>query len=323
MFTREGWLILLLLIPLIGLIGMAIFRARAARLRALDFPVRRIDGRRLKLILWAGASACCVVALANPVWGVEAELIESHGTAVMLVLDVSASMDALDMLPSRLERAKIAADDLLAMGEGSLFGGVLFAGQAFVQFPLTSDIETARSFIRTASSRSITYQGTAIGEALRLALAALDERSGGDAAIILMTDGENHSGEPLTVADEAAARGIPIHVIGYGTPEGDVIPVYDDAGIRTGVKANAAREIVYSRLDEPILQQIAMRSGGLYQRASETGVETVAVLNALAELNAGLLGARLHTLGVSRYAVFVALALILLTAEMLTRERVI
>jgi Ca-activated chloride channel family protein len=274
------------------------------------------------MMLWSGAAASAIIALANPVWGVEAELIEARGTAVVLVMDVSASMDALDLTPSRLERAKIAAMDILRGGRGDLFGLVLFAGEAFVQFPLTTDVETAASFVQSARSAVITRQGTAIEAALGLALDVIDERVSGGAMIVLMTDGENQTGDPMAAADEALVRGIPIHVIGYGTPEGDVIPVYDETGAQIGVKANAAREIVISRLDEPALMAIAERAGGTYQRASETGIESVDILNAMAELDAGALGARLQTISVSRYGVFAALALLLLTIEMLVRERV-
>lgn len=322
MFAQEGWLILLLAVPIVIGAGVAAYRRRASRLAQANIAAGEVRGRRLRMALWAGAAACAIVALANPIWGVEAELIEARGTAVVIVMDVSASMDALDLMPSRLERAKIAAIDILRGGRGDLFGLVLFAGEAFVQFPLTTDVETAISFVQSARSAVITRQGTAIESALGLALDVIDERVSGGAMIVLMTDGENQTGDPMAAADEALTRGIPIHVIGYGTPEGDVIPVYDEMGAQIGVKSNAAREIVISKLDEPALQAIAERAGGTYQRASETGIESVAILNAMAELDAGALGARLQTISVSRYGVFAALALLLLTIEMLVRERI-
>lgn len=322
MFSQESWLVLLGFVPAVLGAGILAYRQRVARLTRARIEALPVRGRGLRLSLWAGSAVCAIVALANPVWGIEAELIEARGTAVVLVMDVSASMDALDLVPSRLERAKIAALDILAGGHGDLFGLVLFAGEAFVQFPLTSDVETAAGFVQSARSAVITRQGTAIEAALSLALDVIDERVSGGAMIVLMTDGENQSGDPMAAADEALRRGIPIHVIGYGTPEGDVIPVYDETGAQVGVKANAAREIVISRLDESALQSIAERAGGTYQRASETGIEAVQVLNELARLDAGALGARVQTVSISRYGVFVALALLLLTIELLVRERV-
>lgn len=322
MFTQGGWLILLLLVALIASLSVLQARQRARQVQRAGLEPVLTKRRRLRVALWSGASACAVIALANPVWGIEAELIEARGTAVVIVLDVSASMDALDLTPSRLERAKIAATDILRGGEGNLFGLVLFAGEAFVRFPLSSDVVTAEEFVQSSASSMITRQGTVIDEALRLALELIDERISGGAMIVLMTDGEDQSGDPLSVADEAKVRGIPIHVIGYGTPEGDVIPVYDSDGTMIGVKADSARNIVISRLNEPILHQISENAGGLYQRASVTGIESVAILNALSELEAGALGARLQTISVSRYGVFVAIALLLLTAEMFVREKV-
>lgn len=321
MFAQEEWLLLLLLPLLVIGVGVFAYRRRQIRLEQAALAAGALRGRRLRVGLWAAALACAVIALANPVWGIEAELIEARGTAIVLVLDVSASMDALDMTPSRLERAKIAAIDILRGGRGDLFGLVVFAGEAFVQFPLTTDIETAASFVQSARSTIITRQGTAIEDALNLALKVIDERISGGAMIVLMTDGEDQTGDPMKAADQARERGIPIHVIGYGTLEGDVIPVYDENGLQIGVKANAAREIVISRLNETALQTLAGRADGSYQRASGTGIESVEILNALAELDAGALGARLQTISVSRYGVFAALALLLLTFEMLVRER--
>ena len=323
MFTNGWWLILIGLVPAILLAGAVGVRRRRARLTRANLPAPRISGRSLRLGLWTGAAMSTIIALANPVWGIEAELIEARGTAVVLVMDVSASMDTLDLAPSRLERAKIAAIDILRGGEGNLFGLVLFAGESFVRFPLSSDILTAEEFIQTASSSIITRQGTVIEEALRLAIELVDERISGDAMIVLMTDGEDQSGDPLEAADFAVEQGIAVHVIGYGTPEGDVIPVYDPDGNMVGVKADSARNVVISQLDEPILQEIADRGGGTYQRASVTGVESVAIINAINELEAGRLGARLQTISVSRYGVFVALALLLLTAEFFIRESAI
>lgn len=289
---------------------------RIAALSTLD--VRR---RWQRLWLWTGSAACVVVALAQPVWGIDAELVQARGAAVVFVLDISASMDAEDVLPSRLERAKLTILDVLAAVDGSLVGFVPFAGDAFVQLPLTGDVDTARAFVQVANSASVTRQGTAIGQALGLARTVVDERVVGEALVVLMTDGEDHQGDPLGAVEGWADDGIRLHVIGYGTPEGDVIPVRDADGVVTGVKADAAGSIVISQLDEPLLTALAEAGGGVYQRADTTGVEAVAVIEAVRDLELGALGARLRTVSVPRFGIFLTLAVGLLAAEMVMSER--
>jgi len=321
---------LFLLLGVAGAAGVAVWqiRGRLARLATLGATERvaalsTLDVRRhwLKLWLWTGAAVCVVLALARPVWGVDAELIQARGAAVVFVLDISASMDAADVLPSRLERAKLTAFDILASMEGSLIGFVPFAGDAFIQLPLTNDVDTARLFIQSANSASVTRQGTAIARALELAATVIDERVAGEVLIVLMTDGEDQQRDPLPVARDLAERGIKLQVIGYGTPEGDVIPVRDANGIVTGVKADRAGSIVISRLDEPLLQALAESGDGVYQRADSTGVEAVAVIEAVRDLELGALGARLRTVSIPRFGIFLALAVGLLGAEMLISER--
>ncbi|MCU0466611.1 MAG: VWA domain-containing protein [Anaerolineae bacterium] len=327
-FDAPWALGLLAVVALIAGWAAYTFRRRLARLALLGEADRiaalsTLDVRRRwqRLWLWTSSAACVVIALAQPVWGIDAELVQARGAAVVFVLDISASMDAEDVLPSRLERAKLTILDVLAAVDGSLVGFVPFAGDAFVQLPLTGDVDTARAFVQVANSASVTRQGTAIGQALGLARTVVDERVAGEALVVLMTDGEDHQGDPLGAVEGWADDGISLHVIGYGTPEGDVIPVRDADGVVTGVKADAAGSIVISQLDEPLLMALAEAGGGVYQRADTTGVEAVAVIEAVRDLELGALGARLRTVSVPRFGIFLALAVGLLAAEMIMSER--
>jgi Ca-activated chloride channel homolog len=330
MFENPSLFLLLTAIPVI--IGLSFWRTwiRETALRKIgqEAAVRQLiqqinPARRwLKLGLWSLALAALVLALARPVWGVDAEIVETRGLAIIVVLDVSTSMDAQDVLPSRLEKAKLAIRELMNGAEGNLFGLVLFAGDAFVQFPLTSDIDSAMTFVEAASSKSISRQGTVIEDALRLALATFDERISTSSIIVLMTDGESHDGNPLAVAERAAEQGVTIHVIGYGTPEGDLIPVYDRQGNLIEYKTDRARNLIITKLDEPILEQIAEIGNGLYQRAADSGVEVVNLQNRIAEVEGDLLATRFQTRPVERFAIFIALALIALTAEILIKDGV-
>ncbi|MBK9122876.1 MAG: VWA domain-containing protein [Chloroflexi bacterium] len=315
MFTSPLWLILLAVAIAVPLVERARARRRASRGGAVGAPATW----RPRL-LWLGGLAAVIIALANPVFGVELDLIDARGGAVMLVLDVSASMDAIDMTPSRLERAKLTALDIVDRAEGNEFGLIVFAQEAYVHLPLTFDAETARLFVQSASTSMITRQGTAIADALDRAIEPLESRGSDSSVIVLLTDGENQVGDPLEAAERARSLGIRVHVIGYGTPEGDVIPVYDAAGNRIGVVANDAGQIVTTRLDEDSLLDIAEAAGSTYQRATDTGIESVAVIDSVQELELGAVGAQLQSLGVSRYGWAVVAALILLGVDIWRRR---
>lgn len=282
----------------------------------------RIDQRRrsLKSALWLFAFACLILAAARPAWGVMQGTVEVTGAAVMIVLDVSVSMDAQDVLPSRLERAKLTARELFEEFRGGAVGLVLFAGTGFVQLPLTTDMASAALFLTAASSASITQQGTAIEPALRLALRSFDQRSLARGIIILMTDGENHDGDPLAAAQEAAGRGITIHVLGYGADEGAPIPLRSQDGQITGYKSDQFGNLVLTRLNEPVLQEIAEITGGIYRRATNSGIELFDLLNVIEQAEGVVLEPRLRVRRVERFSLFVLLAVIALGIEIILPE---
>jgi len=328
-FLSAGALLLLAILPLWILFFGWRGRARVAILRQLGeieligalFPQVSSARRRWKSALWLCALAALIIALARPVWGVDLDVVQTQGVSIMIVLDVSNSMEAQDILPNRLERAKLAIRDLFNGLAGNEIGLIVFAGTAFVQFPLTTDPVSAVTFLNSVSTESITRQGTAIEEALRLAIETFGEQSPAARIIVLMTDGENHEGNPLSAADKAAQEGITIHAIGYGDPdEGVPIPLVDRSGNIINYKTDQAGNVVLSRLGEEILQSIAEYSGGIYQRASASGVEITNLMNRIREAEAGDLGSRTETRGVERFGIFIALALLALSLEMLLPE---
>jgi Ca-activated chloride channel family protein len=252
------------------------------------------------------------------VWGVAEEIVEAQGIALIVVLDTSTSMDAQDVLPSRLERAKRAAQELFQGAEGNQLGLVLFAGSAFVQVPLTTDASAALTFLEAASTQSISRQGTALADALALAIETFDERIVSNGIVVVLSDGENHQGDPVAMAEIAAEAGLTIHAIGYGNPDdGEPIPIISPEGTFTGeYKTNASDNLVLSRLDEATLQQVAEVTGGTYQRASDSGIEVVNLLNIIRDLEGDLLERRLETRQIERFEIFVGLALLALTVNL-------
>ena len=330
MFQNPGVLLLLLLVPL----ALAFFvwreRARQSALRRVGQPglvnvlVADFEAGRCwwKSAVWLVAFAGIVVALARPAWGVGEQTFEAEGIAILVVLDVSGSMDANDIQPSRLERAKLDARQVFESRQGDHIGLVLFAGDAFVQFPLTSDSLAALAFLDAANTNTITRQGTAIASAIDLALDTFDPRLASEAVIVLMSDGEKRDDrlglEP--VLERAVEQGVIIHTIGYGTPEGSAIPIRNADGDITGYRVDQADNIVATQLEEEALQDIAVATGGLYQRATDSGIELVNLLNELNTLRTAVLESRLEVVRVERFSLFVLVAVVALGVEMFLPE---
>jgi Ca-activated chloride channel family protein len=308
-FANSSVLTLLLLLP--AAVALLVWRYRA-RMGAL----RRLGDMTLTHTLFSQVSNT------RRIWkSVDLDTIETQGVAIMVVLDISNSMEAQDIAPSRLQRAKLAVHDLFQGLAGNELGLILFAGEAFVQFPLTTDLTSAETFLNAVSTEAISHQGTAIEVALRLALNAFSTRNGASEIILLITDGENTEGDPMPVVDEAANQGITIYTLGYGDPDqGAPVPVYDETGAVVDYKTDQFGQVVTSRLNESILQEIADRTGGTYQRASAGGIEIVNLINEINQLEAGELDSRTEERPIERFGVFVALALLALSLEILLPE---
>ena len=328
-FARPSYLRLLGAIPPIALLLAWAASRRRKALSRLGAPslVNRLSSsvsyraRRWKALLWFVAFSSLVVALARPLWGSQVVVKAQQGVEVMVVLDVSVSMLAEDLKPNRLERAKLTVQELMNHLGGNDVGLVIFSGAAFVQFPLTSDLHTARAFLNAAGPQSISRPGTELEEAMRVALGGFSEERATSRAILLLTDGEFHAHDPVSAAAEAASQGIVIHAIGFGSPEGEPIPIRDSDGSLAGYKKDAAGEMVLSRLDEVTLQRIALETGGLYFRASAGGSEIDAIVSAIAELDTGEREAQFETHGVERFEWFAGAAMLALTAETLMSDR--
>jgi len=328
-FAAPRYLYLLAWIPLAAFfLAWAASRRRLALARigrpdlvgALCASVSRRK-RRWRILLWFIALTAMVLALARPLWGTQVTVKAQEGVEVMVVLDVSASMLAEDVKPNRLTRAKLTVEELMDRLGGNDMGLVIFSGAAFVQFPLTADFNTARMFLDSAGPASISRPGTALEEAIRVALDGFPEQRATSRVILLLTDGEGHEGDPLAAARDAAKQDVVIYAMGFGSPDGEPIPIRDAEGNLVGYKKNAQGEMVLSRLDEVTLQQIAAETGGLYFRAGAGGKEIDAVVEAISALKTGEKEEQFETQGVERFEWFVGAALLALTAEALIGDR--
>jgi Ca-activated chloride channel family protein len=189
---------------------------------------------------------------------------KTRGAEVMIVLDVSNSMLAEDYSPNRLERAKLAISRVVDKLRDDRIGLVVFAGNSFVQLPITTDYVSAKMFLNSITTGSVPVQGTAIGDAINTAMRSFSVQSEKSRAIIVITDGENHEDDPIAAAQQAAELGVRVYTIGVGSPEGKPIPMDGE------LLKDKDGEIVVTRLDEKVLQDVAMAGNGVYVRAGNT-----------------------------------------------------
>jgi len=278
-------------------------------------------GRRWQAGLWLATAALLLFVLARPQWGEEVRTVEREGVQVMVALDISESMLAEDIKPNRLSRAKLEIADLMTRLGGDEVGLVLFSGASFIQFPLTSDYATARSFLDDARPNVISKPGTNIGDAVRTAMSGFDENSAAQRVIVLITDGEAHDAEALATVEQAAEEGVIFYTIGFGSLEGVPIPDTDVYGNVVGFKQNRAGEVVLSRLDETTLREIAQIGNGHYYHASAGGSELDALVDELNRMQKGEMGTQMEVQKIERFQIFLALALALATLAYLIPER--
>ena len=205
-----------------------------------------------------------MLALTRPQWGYQWEDINQEGVDIIVALDVSRSMLAEDIKPNRLERAKRKISDLLDMLRGDRVGLVAFAGTSFVQCPLTLDYSAARIFLNAIDTDLIPVQGTALGDALRKSVKAFRTEDNKSKAIILITDGEDQTGQALQAAKEAREVGVKVFTIGIGKEIGAPLPNPDKTG---GFLKNEEGEVILTKLDETTLQKISLETGGSYVRS--------------------------------------------------------
>ncbi|MBI2095060.1 MAG: VWA domain-containing protein [Candidatus Omnitrophica bacterium] len=230
--------------------------------------------RLVKRALFLSALFFIVLALAQPHFRTKETLVERKGVDVMIAVDVSNSMLGRDISPNRLEKSKLELAGLIDRLRGDRIGIVAFAGDAVIQCPLTLDKNAAKLFLSTISPSLIPAQGTAIAKAIDTSSRAFSGKEKEFKAIVILTDGEDHEGDPLAAARRAREEGARIFTIGIGTPDGSTLPVEYGQGI----KRDRTGRIVLSKLNETLLENIAKVTGGIYTRASrgEIAVDRIA-----------------------------------------------
>ena len=328
-FGAPIWFLALLVIPVLALLFARAEQRGIARLREFVSPrllpqlaatVNR-SRRVFRFALLMLGLALAIVSLARPQWGYIYEDVKRKGLDLLFAVDTSRSMLSNDVQPNRLERVKLAAQDLVNQLQGDRVGLIAFAGRAFLQAPLTIDYEAEVESINDLDTKTIPEGGTNISEAINLALNTFGKSAAGNRALIIFTDGEELSGDAAKVAKAAAEAGVRIFTVGVGTPQGSLIPVTSDDGGTAFVK-DSAGQVVKSKLDEKRLREIAQATGGFYLHLDD-GPRTMSQLYAqgLASMKAADIDARLGRRPIERYEWPLGAAILALTMSILIGER--
>jgi tetratricopeptide (TPR) repeat protein len=284
-------------------------------------PEASLAMRIIKQALVSLALACLILTVANPQVGTRLEEVKREGIDLFVVLDVSLSMKSEDIRPCRLEKAKRDVSELLRKLSGDRVGMIVFAGDAFVQFPLTADYTAADLFLSAIDVDAVPVPGTMIGSGIEVALKSFSKDVPTQKAIVVVSDGENTEGDVLGAVEDAKKAGVRVYSVGMGTPEGGPIPLLNQNGARVDYKRDRSGSIVLSKLDETMLQQIAATTGGSYHRATSGGNEIDDIFKELSSLQKVEFGTKQITGYETRYQYPLAFAILFLIIEVILSEK--
>ncbi|MDR2533208.1 MAG: VWA domain-containing protein [Tannerellaceae bacterium] len=323
-FANPDYLYLLLTIPFVIVLYVLATTGRKKALRKFGNPELLAElmpdvspkRRHWKFWILLGAIATIILVIAGPQFGSKLETVKRQGVEIMVCLDVSNSMLAEDVSPNRLEKAKQILSRLTEGFSNDKLGLIVFAGDAFTQLPITSDYISAKMFLSSIDPSMVSTQGTAIGAALDLALRSFSPSETADKAIILITDGENHEGNAVEAAQRAADNNIRIHIVGMGQLNGSPIPT----GNNTFMK-DAEGNVVITKLNEPMCQEIAAAGQGIYVRADNTNTALKNLQNEINKMKKAEVESKIYTEYEEQFQTIAWICLALLLLDILIIER--
>lgn len=286
----------------------------------LMIPLVSFSKPWLKFILFLLAYTFIVIGIADPRIGSKIEEVKQKSADLMILLDVSNSMLAQDITPSRLENAKRAISQLIDNLHNDRIGIVVFAGEAYVQLPVTTDYSAAKLFLSTINTDMVPTQGTAIGAAIDLGLQSFDFKNGTGKAIIMITDGENHEDDAVAAAKNAAEKDVTVNVIGMGSEEGAQIPIYQN-GHEAGFHTDSLGKPVISKLNEVMCKEVAAAGEGAYVRANNSNTGLSIVMDQIGKVQRKTLDTKTFKDFEDRFQIFLGIALLLLIAEFFISNR--
>ncbi len=328
-FEHTGFLLLLICIP--AIIGMYFYihyktTQQLKKIGNIDLIKRLMPDRNekkslLKFILLNLILLFLILALAQPQMGTKMEKIQRKGIDVMIALDVSNSMLSQDVVPGRLERSKLLIQSLLNKLDGDRVGLVVFAGNSYLQMPLTVDYSSMLLYLRSVSPATIPTQGTNITKALEEAESAFNATDKKYKAIIVITDGEDHEENAINKAEELASDGTKVFTVGVGTPHGGTIPIFDQRGNKIAEKKDENNEVVVSKMNPNMLQALAKAGNANYYVLDNSKQVSEFLSKDIAKMETKTINDKVFTDYVEQFQYFLAFALILLSADMFITYR--
>ena len=274
----------------------------------------------IKFVILLVAFVFLLLGLANLQYGTTMEQAKKEGVDLMIALDVSNSMMAEDLSPNRLERAKRAIYQLIEKLENDRLGIIVFAGESYVQLPITTDYSSAKLFLETIGTDIVPTQGTAIGSAIDLAMESFDFETTTSKAIIVITDGENHEDDAVSSAQKAVEMDVSVHTIGMGSEQGAPLPLYK-AGKQVGFRTDNTGNTVVSKLDETMLKKIASAGNGTYVRATNANAGLSIIMDEIGQMEKKEFDSKVFKNYESRFQIFLLIALFLLIVEFFISTR--
>lgn len=323
-FAQIEYLLLILLIPFLFLFHELARRKKLKRLSRFGdlYVIRRLtpsySGVRgwVKLVFLSLAIFFFAIGLSRPQIGARIKEVDTKGVEIMIALDVSNSMLAQDYTPNRLERAKLAISRLVDKLNQDRIGLIVFAGQSFVQLPITADYVSAKIFLNSITNESVPVQGTSLADAINTGVKSFSLESKGSRAIILITDGENHEDDPVAAAKTAFDLGVTVSCIGIGTEGGKPIQMADGQLLK-----DKDGNIVVTKLDETTLADVAKAGGGVYLRAGNNEFGLDALVDKIRDMDKQNFKSVVFEDFNEQYMYFFAIALFFFVIELLIGEK--
>jgi len=328
-FAHPEYLYLLGLVPVFLMAAWLVARARRKalerfgdvhileRLAEAASRAKRVG----KTALVIGSYVLLVIALSNPQIGTRLQEVKQEGVDIFIALDVSLSMKAEDIKPNRLEKAKFEIRNLIGRLAGDRLGLIVFAGEAYTQFPLTTDYGAAHLFLDVVDVDAVSTPGTSMGSAIHRAMESFDLKEQSTKVLIIITDGENTEGDAFEAAEEATKKGVLIYAIGMGSPVGSPIPMYNASGRQVDFKRDRSGNVVVTKLDEVSLEKIASMGGGQYYRSTSSQDELNEIYKSINTLQKREFGVKQFTDYEDRFQYFLSTGILLLILELLVSEK--
>lgn len=327
-FAHSEYLVLLVMLPV--LLALFWWSWRRRRVLLERFGAEKMVSQLMhstsaykqpvKFIIACLALAFIILGFANPQIGTKLEEVKREGVDIVIALDVSNSMKAEDIRPNRLESAKQEISNMIEKFQNDRIGIIVFAGDSYLQLPLTMDYSSARLILSAIDVDIVPIPGTAIGSAIQLAMKSFAAGEKKHKVIVIISDGENHEDDAVAAAKEARDEGAVVHTVGMGSLEGVPIPLYQN-NVLSGYRKDGDGNTVVTKLDEQTLRQIAEAAGGVYVRATNQEDELDVILKQVQAMEKKEFGAKIFTEYDDRFQYLIAVGLLLLVIDVFISEK--